>query len=366
MKPKSHSWMALLFTLFTAALACNLPNALVGGTTALPPADTPVPPPSPQPSATEEAATPTLEPVFVTVTTIIPHLMKPSDLVKPGKLVYDVQSQDTAPEKRAPYGDSYKINRFERPFLQDMSYVSEMDIVTYNVGQENDWYYVSVELIGTDPNNGLGINYGVELDLDHDGFGDYILWAQPPYTPEWRTDGVQVFQDKNHNTGGLSAAKSDAPIETDGYETQIFDSGTGNDPDLAWVRINAGREATIQFAFKKSLAGKSFMIGVVSDAGLRDVTKMDYNDRFKEEDAGSPEKSEKYYPLKALYAVDNACRSAYGFQPTGEEPQLCPVDEPPPTRKTPQLCPPPVTYVCPNWDPVNCRCNLPQPPPPVP
>ena len=41
---------------------------------------------------------------------------------------------------------------------------------------------------------------------------------------------------------------------------------------------------------------------------------MFYNDRFTEEEAGSPEKSEKYYPLKELYAFDNACREAFGFQ----------------------------------------------------
>ena len=229
----------------------------------------------------------------------------------------------------------------ERPFTEDMTYIPDMDIVTYNVKMDEDWIYVSVELIGTDPNNEIGIHYGVELDLSRDGFGDYIIWSNPPYTPAWSTEGVQVFADYNHDTGGLSAEKSDAPLDGDGYETKIFDSGTGDDPDLAWIRVNAGKQATVQFAFKQSLAGSSFMLGVLSDAGLQDVTRMFYNDRFTEEEAGSPEKSEKYYPLKELYAFDNACREAFGFSPTGYEPQLCPRDEPKPGQREPRVCQPP-------------------------
>ena len=55
---------------------------------------------------------------------------------------------------------------------------------------------------------------------------------------------MQIFQDTNHNTGGLSGEKSDAPLTADGYETLIFNGGAGDaDPDLAWVRINAGAQS---------------------------------------------------------------------------------------------------------------------------
>ena len=43
-----------------------------------------------------------------------------------------------------------------------------------------------------------------------------------------------------------------------------------------------------------------------------------------EADAGSPVKSNSYYPLGALYLVDNTCREAYGFEASGYEPMLCP------------------------------------------
>jgi hypothetical protein len=266
----------------------------------------------------------------VTVT----HVVSPSDFVGQGKLTYDVVSEDTAPERRAPYGDSYDINRLERPFLQDMTYVPNLDIATFSVSSDENWWYVSIELIGSDPNDALGIDYGVELDLDHDGFGDYLIWAHPPCPSAWDTGPVQIFQDRNHDTGGRSAEKSDAPIVTDGYETVVFDGAAGGtDPDLAWVRVNAGVQATVQFAFKKSWSGNVFMLGVIADAGLRDPKKLDYVDRFTAADAGSPVRDNPNYPLKALFAVDNACRAAFGFRPNGYEPQLCPSTAPPATRR---------------------------------
>jgi hypothetical protein len=321
-------------TLFVFALvlilACNLPKTI--STTD-------------QPVNSEEtpATSPDVLPPTVTSTPAITHLMTPSTSPPLGKIVYDVESSGTAPERRAPYGDSYPINRLERPFLQDMTYVSDLDIVTYTVSQDATWYYISIELIGTDPNNTLGINYGVELDIDHDGFGDHIIWSIPPYRPSWDTLNVRIYSDKNHNTGGLSAEKSDAPFTADGYETLTFNGGVGDaDPDMAWARVNAGRQATVQFAFKKSWSGTVFMLGVLADSGIQDVTKLDYVDRFTEAEAGSPVKDKQYYPLKSLFEVDNACREAFGFKPTGYEPQLCPRAEPTPQpRSTPNVCQPP-------------------------
>jgi hypothetical protein len=279
----------------------------------------------------------------------------------PGKLVYDVESQSTAPELRAPYGDSYNINRLERPFDQDMAYNSNVDVLSYTVAGDDVWWYVSLTLIGSDPNSAPGINYGVELDLNHDGFGEYLVLAHPPYTAEWDTLPVQVLQDTNHDTGGLSAEQSDAPMTTDGYDKLIFSGGPGDaDPDMAWVRLNAGTNATLQLAFKRSWAGTVFMLGVFADAGLKDPRQLDYVDRFKEADAGSPVRDKPYYPLGALFLVDNVCRQAFGFQPTGFEPQLCPT-EPPPTgtpKPTQAVCQPePPGCPAPSvWNEAACAC----------
>jgi hypothetical protein len=329
---KNNPIIVFSLILILVMLACNMPGVTVNlgtGPTSIPvtatvaatdkPAVTTqadVPTATVAPSPTPELPTPTLE---------IPHSLIPSTSVKAGKLINDVVSVGTAAENRAPYGDSYQVNRFERPFTKDMTYVPDLDIVSFNLAYDDKFFYVSIELVGTDPNNDLGINYGVELDTNADGFGDMIIIAHPPYSVDWSTDYVQIFQDTNHDTGGLSAEKAEAPLPGDGYDEMIFDGGRGenDDPDLAWARVNAGAKATVQFAFKKSWAGAQFMYGVIADGGVKSVAELDYVDRFTEEEAGSPIRGEKYYPLKALYAVDNVCREVFGFTGTKQEPQRC-------------------------------------------
>jgi hypothetical protein len=129
---------------------------------------------------------------------------------------------------------------------------------------------------------------------------------------------------------------------------------------MAWVRTNAGPDATVQFAFKKSWSGIVFMLGVIADAGLKDVKKLDYVDRFTEAEAGSPVKDKQYYPLKALFAVDNTCQEAFGFKPLGYESRLCPREQPPKQpgkdSPTPAGC---VQTACPNhykWSESACTC----------
>src|SRR5581483_2038642 len=314
-----------LLALMMAVLACNLPFITS------PPSQAPDVPPALVTVPTTSADTPTAS----TPTVAVAHLMRPSDTAPiQGSFVYDVDTTGTGPEGRAPYGDSYKINRLERPFEQNMTYVPDLDIVTFNLNKDTNWYYISIQLSGTNPNDSHDIDYGVEIDLNHDGFGDYLVWAHPPYTSAWDASNVKVFKDTNHDTGGLSGEQSDAPFNGNGYDKIIFDGGQGDDPDLAWVRIGVGQYATVQFAIKKLLPCSSFMMGVWADAGLKDATKFDYNDRFTEEQAGSPERNEKYYPLKALFAVDNTCWEAFGFKATGYEPKLCPREEPKPGTKT--------------------------------
>ena len=328
---KKNSVLMFSLILIFVMLACNLPGAAVNPTAEpIPATATDMPAVSIPATQVESAATATVTPSptaeLPTPTIAVSHSLIPATIIKMGKLINDVTSVDTAAEKRAPYGDSYQINRFERPFMQDMTYVPDLDIVSFNLAYDEKFFYVSIELVGTDPNNDIGINYGVELDTNADGFGDMIIIAHPPYSADWSTDNVQIVEDTNRDTGGLSAEKSDAPLPGDGYDQVIFDGGHGaddTDPDLAWVRVNAGAKATVQFAFKKSWIGTRFMYGVIADGGLKSIADMDYVDRFTEEEAGSPVKNDKNYPLKALYAVDNVCREVFGMTGTQQEPQRC-------------------------------------------
>jgi hypothetical protein len=244
-----------------------------------------------------------------------------------------------------------------------MAYLPALDIITFTVAKDNDWWYVSIDLAGIDPDSMQDVHYGVELDLDHDGFGDYLIWGHPPYTAQWDTLPVQIFQDQNHNTGGLSAGKSDAPFAADGYETLVFDGSVGgSDPDIAWMRVTPGLPGRVQFAFKKSWSGSIFMLGVIADAGFKDPGKLDYVDRIPFPEAGSPVKESIYYPLKTLFLVDNTCREAFGFEPSRYELQICPVPvapskTPDPSQPNTQLaCPDPGPNVCRLWDSVNCVC----------
>ena len=363
MKKRELFYLCLIWVL-TLASACT-PTSPAGRSS-----DSPtkfVPASSSNESA--ETLAPTLNPEATQVIPVTGNLMKPAEVVPaPDKMIDDVESSGTGPEGRAPYGDSYKLNRFERPFLKDMTYVAEIDIHRFGLSEDKDWYYLSIQLMGNDPNNAAGINYGAEIDLNADGFGDYLIWTQPPYTLQWDTSTVQVFQDSNLDSGGLSALKSDSVSDANGYDTLVFDGSTqGNaDPDLAWVRTNGDTRATLQIAFKKSLTGPAFMLGVVSDAGLKDVSKFDYVDHIAEADAGSSVRNNPYYPLGVLYAVDNTCWEAYGMPTTGYEPKLCqPILQPvntPSADEEPLACNPPPDCNgeepgTGDFDPVTCICR---------
>jgi hypothetical protein len=291
--------------------------------------------------------------------------MTPGDVSLTGTINYDVESQSNASLHRAPYGDVYRLNRLERPFTQaDMTYLPNVDIERFRITTDQNWDYVFIELIGSNPNDPLNINYGVELDQNLDGFGEYSIWAKPPFSTNWATNGVTVVQDTNHDSAGLSAEQSDAPFSGNGYDKIIFDQGRGDDPDLAWVRIDPINQNTVEFAFKRSLPGKSFMWSVWADTGLKDLAMFSYNDRYTIEQAGSPQTDNLNYPIKAVYAVDSTCRAAFGFKSTGFEPLICPVEEPP-TKKPgpggPTLvpgCQPPAGG-CGNhwqWRQDICRC----------
>ncbi len=345
---------SLLAITLIIILACNLP------------AETP----SPLRVGTEPPAQPenTQAPTAAAETPTAPvvHLITPAEVTPSGILAYDVESSGTAPEHRAPYGDSYNIYRFERPFTQlDMTYVPAMDIVTFRMGEDSNWYYPFVELIGESVNDPLNIDYGIEIDKEMDGHGEVLIWAAPPYTTQWSTDTVKVYLDTNHDTGGASSDKSDAPYPGNGYDSLIFDRGQGDDPDLAWVRINPSSPTILEFAYKKILSGHVFMWSSVADAGLKDPGKYYYNDRFTLEEAGSPLSDNLNYPIKALYLFDNTCRAAFGFNATGNESLICPTEPRPRATRAPgtQVPPPPPCIRDPTcvgcgyeWIQSECRC----------
>ncbi|GAB1471171.1 hypothetical protein MASR2M66_20490 [Chloroflexota bacterium] len=344
--------------LFLVLQACSLPGAM------------PVETEPPTAVAAVVIATETAASADPVAPAAIQHVTVPISAASNSAPYPDVTSLDTAPEQRAPYGDSYEINRFERPFTQNMTYIADLDISSFGISEEGEFYFISIGLVGTDPNNSVNIKYSLELDTDRDSFGDFLIVAEPPYSEEWTAENVRIYSDTNQDSAGYSPSRSDAPFPGNGYDALIYDikAGIGDDSDLAWVRINAGPYAVVQFAIKKSFTGGKFFYSVMADAGLQDVARMDYVDYFTEAQAGSSVRSNVNYPLKELFAVDNTCYQAMGFTPTGFEPKICsdivqpqnvsePGQPPSSTCADPGNC----TSYGYGWyfDPLSCSCTHP-------
>jgi hypothetical protein len=246
-----------------------------------------------------------------------------------GPTIMDADSSLMAAQHYPPSGDIFNNDLFERPFnanTQD-TYFPQVDILQSTMVNGNPWVYGSITLKGTDSSNDqLDGSYGLELDLNMDGRGDILVVANNPAQGDWSTDGVQVFLDANHDVGGnLRLHPEVMKTPGDGYEQKVFDGGVGTDPDLAWSMVSATQPNVVWFAFKSDLLNNAskWMWGAWAENGGLHPESFDYNDHLSLADAGNPMPGNADYPLKALAEVDNTCRWAVGFQPTGSEPGLC-------------------------------------------
>lgn len=280
----------------------------------------------PPPTQAEPTATFTLEPPTPTVV----HVTIPGSPGGVNSFMTDRSSATLASERRS-IGDNFDILMFERPFTTTaMDYQGYLDITRGELSAASPWVYVTLSLEQAPP-AGSTAWYSVEVDTDIDGRGDFLVAGMAPGRTEWTTDGVQVFRDSNNDVGGANPITANAPPQSgNGYDDRIFDQGQGTDPDLAWIRIHPSNPARVQIAFKYAAIGSpdKFLWGVAADDGVKHPDWYDYNDHFSPSEAGSPTSGSSLYPVKALASVDNTCRWAYGFTPTGTEPGICPV---PPT-----------------------------------
>ncbi len=274
----------------------------------------------------------TVEPTLEPSPTAIVHLVSPLDYLPGDKpqIIHDQESIRNAAQKEAYGGDEFIKGRYERPFDQDMNYIPFIDIKQANVirSKESEFIYAVIHLMDNPALlKGGEFGFGIELDVDLDGRGDYLIWTRLPQGTDWSVDGVMVWKDANKSIGGLKPMLSEAPLSGDGYEVMIFNSGQGADPDLAWSRIAPEDPTLIQIAFKESFLGETpiFLWGAWSMLGPDQFSFFDHNDKYTHAEAGSPTKSEtEFYPLKAMFALDNTCRGASGYLPLGDEPGLCP------------------------------------------
>lgn len=349
--PKKTSYIFVGMILFV--IACGTSAAPTQIPTAVPPAsEEPSAPPSP--AAVEPTA--------------VQHQMMPGDLpAEPSGRAGDQDSSTTAAENRAPSGDRFTFGRFERPFSpNDMEvYYSNIDIVATLFYQDDTWLYAVLAVKDDGSGKILDGKYGFEIDTNQDGGGDWLILVSEPASTQWTTGGVQVWQDENNDVGGSArGVRDNNPNPGDGFEKKVFGDGTGDDPDLAFARVSPDDPYTVQIAVKRSILGgiSRFMVGMWAGNEQFDPAMFDHNDRFTHEQAGSPLKEfEFFYPIKAVYELDNTCRMAVGFQPTGGEPGICPLPPRPDGGEPPsQPSCPPQYVVCFNFGAQTvCYCTQP-------
>jgi hypothetical protein len=262
-----------------------------------------------------------------TPTYTIVHLSTPQNVTGTTRYITDFDTKPYAPQKKAIGGDEYYNNRWERPFTsEEMEYLSDVDLKRVDLRLESPWVYVTFEFL--DPRaEGIGQTmYGAEFDLNKDGRGEFLIWGASPPSGEWTTDGVEVWQDTNFDVGGPTPQGADAPWDKgDGYDKNLFAGGVGDDPDLAWIRqLEEGKKVELAFKYSVINNAAQFLWNGLADLGVRNPAWLDYNDHFIQKDAGSPLPVQTtLYPLKDLWGVDNTCRDAFGYTPTGSEPGLC-------------------------------------------
>ncbi len=297
--------------LLIVALGCSLSAA---------PTATVAPPPEVVIVPTETAVPPTPTEAF---TGVIPVALPGERADQAG----DVDSSPWAYRKAAPGGDEFVNGLYERPFNANTmdKYFPYLDIVNTQGFKDGTWGYGTIMLANTDPNGGLPGQYALEVDTDRDGRGEWLVRATNLSGTDWTTQGVQAWTDTDGDVGGSAIMAADKkPRGGTGYETLVFDEGKTDLVDGAWARINPNDPKTVEIAFKLSMLGNpnSYAMGAWAGTTI-DPARFDINDFMTHIEAGSPLTGYAVYPLKALAEIDNTCRMAIGFAPTGKELGLC-------------------------------------------
>jgi hypothetical protein len=293
------------------ALACSLGSLGAAATVAPMPTQ---PPSSPAPPA-------------ATATEVFQGAMPVGLPAKRADQAGDIDSSPNAYRKMVSGGDVFVHGLYERPFNANTmdTYFPYLDIVDAQGFKDDAWGYATITLEKTDENDALPGQYAVELDLNLDGRGDWLIRVNAPSSSDWSTHGVNAWKDTNGDIGGVAIMTADSkPRGGDGYDELVFDEGKGDLTDGAWARIGAGATRTVELAFKLEMLGspKFFALGAWAGTSI-DPAMFDHHDHMTHAEAGSPNPGYEVYPLKALAEIDNTCRLAIDFAPTGKEVGLC-------------------------------------------
>ncbi len=303
--------------------------------------------------------------------------------------VWDFPSGDYVRAQQGVYyasgGDLYEINLYERPFQEvtQGTFYPDLDIRYVRLVRSGEWYYALIRVHGLQPGQTSPTgDYGIEIDVDIDGRGEFLVWAQGPIPTTWETERVAVYQDvRPDDVEGPNVCRSDAPFTGNGYEHLVYRGDLRN--PLTWVRWMWDQEGgkrypVIVIAFHRLVLGgtdREFLWQAWADGRLRQPGSMAYHDRFTRPQAGIPYPNDPNFPIREIARVDNTCRATFGFTATGTEPCLCqgnperpvPVCPIPKEPPNPQCRPGPGnTWICPDsqnqqvicrWDGDLCQWN---------
>jgi hypothetical protein len=299
----SQATVAALVEAKAAQTAAAMAAPVVEAPTAEPPADTPAP--APEPTVEAPAAQPQI---------------MPGEPPEPNRTLEDVNSSYFAYEHKATAGENYLNNLFERPFTsEEMIYQPDLDITTVDQSSDDAFYYFTIRLYAEHAGRRAERVYGIEFDRTQTGRGDLLVQVLDP-AYEWSTQGVTIYGDKNRDVGGLRPIQADTGFTGSGYDMTIEQDAE----KTAFARIDPTDGNAVQFAVSKALLENTeeFLWGAWADNGLKDVTKFDLNDTMGPTAAGSPIK-DKYYPVKAIFNLDNTCRLPVGLAQSGTIPGMC-------------------------------------------
>lgn len=317
MQQKSSRFTAAVLTIFAAMLACNPSSSA----TEVAPIGQP---PTELVAVVEPATNPPPSEIPI-LHQVFPVDLPPSRSGQAG----DQNSSVTASQKKSNGGDRFTFEQFERPFntaTMDV-YFPNLDIIDTHVFQDSTWIFGTIQVVDRSAVRVEPYRFAMQLDVHADGNGDWLILALNPSSTEWTTGGVQVYFDANTDVGNLTAMAADKNAPGgDGFEQLVFDQGRGDDPDAAWVRVSPNNGNTVEIAVKRSLPGNpvAYMVNMWTGHGTLDPALFDYSDHFTHEQAGAADPEFPFfYPIKAIYELDNSCRIAVGFQPQGGEPGLC-------------------------------------------
>jgi hypothetical protein len=200
-----------------------------------------------------------------------------------------------------------------------------VDILNARIGRDREWMYFTLTLAG-EGNSGLGGNYAVELDMNGDGRGDHLITTLTP-AAEWSTAGVRIWEDQNRDVGGSTVYISDPSQTWDGYDTLLFDQGSGDAPDLAWARISPRSPTSVEIAIQRAVVetggrgDESFVWLAWASRESFQPAWFDFNDHFTSAEIGAPipgKEGSTNTVLRNLPGLDNTCRFTYGFTGSGD------------------------------------------------